>query len=355
MTPAAAAAAGGFPWKTAGIGAGVVTIGGIAYLASPDGTPIAPVPVAGPDEDQVYNSRIWGPTTDPIAAANRARHENKLASREALVTNRGIGRGERRDIRLGKARADVLAKYRLAGSPEAMAAMYGAQQRAVGEQAEPMLYSQLGQRNSAMNALQAQWSEEATPEGRARIEQQMQSLNAQPFSVPQGQTPDQFRQSLFPSTPVAPLLPPTVRPRTGPAIPPPGAGNATGGNGEPPLEVVPPGQVRGLAEKPTVPVFNPRLTGADAIAQEHEIKAKEKALEDWKYQAGQLERGNIPFDDPEVKQLAGPWAGLDDKRFAQRMSVRFGIPYESALQQVQAYRSRFLPGNHPGTTVMGAY
>ena len=320
VNPAAAAAAGGFPWKTAGIGTGVVTIGGIAYLASPDGTPIAPVPVAGPGEDQVYHSRMYGETLDPVVAANRARYENKLASREALVTDRGIGRGERRDIRLGKARADVLAKYGLAGSPEAMAAMYGAQQKAVADQAEPMLMSQVAQRNQIMTALQAQWGVATTPEERARIEQQMQAVNAQPFTTPQGQTPSQFQQSLFPRTPVAPSMTTSVRPKS-PAIPPPG----TSASGTPTSGETPPPPAPTSAEEVN------KITSAatDKAIKEAKENAKKKLVESgkvpWDYDAEVV--SVVPFDgsigiEPAVAFIKSRYPSLTDEQIRQQIRER---------------------------------
>jgi len=161
-----------------------------------NGQPVAPVLPVGPDQEQVYRSKAFGETTDPVVAQNRMAWDAEVARRKAAVQNRGMAKGEARDMRMGIASPEVVARANLANSPNTMAAMYAAQQEAAAKGAEPAMLSQVAIRNTMLTNLQQQWVA-ASPEQRPAIEQQMQTIQSQPLDVPQGQTSQEFMQGML--------------------------------------------------------------------------------------------------------------------------------------------------------------
>ena len=329
--PVTPAAQPGFARRNAGkIGAGAVAAGGL-YALSQNGEPVAPVLPVGPGQEQVYRSKAFGETTDPVVAQNRMAWDAEVARRKSAVQGRGIAKGEARDLRMGIASPEVVARAQLANNPNTVAAMYAAQQEAAARGAEPALLSQVAVRNTALTNLQQQWSAATTPEQRAAIEQQMQTIQSQPFVTPQGQTPQQFMQGTFGSPIAAPVTTGTstyVRPVQQPAVP----AQATKDTGP-----VPGGS--GLAEKPKAPEETPPsgMTREQFVAWSEEQKKRGKDVSKYDKKINAIKAGRIPWEpgDLEVARSGTPEQAA---RVFVELYGEYGLTYEQALADVVAYR-----------------
>jgi len=298
----------------------------------------APPPPLATDETgqptEQYYSPTYGTTTDPVVAMNRARWEAKLADRSGRAYDRGIAKGEARDLRMGKASPEVLARANLAQGDMSLdrdwqgnvrmtrtmaplAGMYGSQQAAAASGAEPMLLAQAGMRNAELANMQQQWLA-AAPEERPAIEQRMQAVSSMPLDVPQGQTPDQFMQGMFGGGRQSQGgYSPTIVPSPGPTAPVP--------------QPKPGPSVRDID-----PTLSPAEIKAEAAAKKQEVEAAKK----FDAVQAQVQAGRVPFDlVPDLGIVVSPYSGVSAEDAAKHIVSRWpSISYEEALRQVNERR-----------------